>query len=224
MRGKETIWSFSRSEPTARRARRGVLVAAAVLAAAGCGDLFPPTHPYSTLEVEVVGTDGEPVADAGLVLYDWKREISYGQTRGDGRYVFRYVPEGEYGVMVGVPAGYRLPEGGQPHVHGIRLEDSSHESVSFVLVARRGAVRVVVLDEAGAPSSGVGMVLYSAGGRSWQGVTAADGSHTFDVPAGEYGVRPAAPAGYRSQPSHIDGLVVDEGSELEVTFSLVPTG
>jgi hypothetical protein len=210
----------SRSDPGGGAGRISMWIAASLLAAGGCSDLFPPTHPYSTLDVEVLTDSGAPVPGVGLVLYDWRGDMAYGGTRFDGTYAFRFVPEGEYGVIMGVPAAYRLPDGAERYQHGIRLAGSARERVSFTLVERRGIIRVLVIDEAGDPLEGVGLVLYDDTGRSWAGVTDAVGIYATEVRIGEYGVRPVAPAGYRSVPAYVDGIVVEEGEEREVTFSL----
>lgn len=212
-------------DPSDRRVRRRrplTLLATAVLALAACSDVFPPTHPYSTLEVRVTSDRGEPLSGIGLVLYDWKREMGYGQTGFDGTHVFRYIPEGGYGVWIGEPAGYRLPEGANPYVDGIGLAGSAREEVELVLIPLRGTLRVRAMEPDSVPVAGVRLTLYDTSGRTRDGVTGADGAATFELRVGEYGVRAVPPAGYAVEPESMDGIAVTEEAEAEVTFVLTP--
>lgn len=196
----------------------------AAFALPACSDIFPPTHPYSTLDVRVVSDQGEPLAGIGLVLYDWQREMAFGQTDFEGRHTFSYIPEGGYGVWMGEPAGYRLPEGANPYIDGIGLANSDRKSVEFVLIPVRGTLRVRTMEPDSVPVPGVRLLLYSTEGRTLEVTTGTDGLFTFDLRVGEYGLRPTPPQGYTIEPEYADGIAVTEDSEAEVTFVLTPAG
>ncbi len=182
----------------------------------GCTEVFPPSHPFSALEVEVNSRNGEGAQGVTLLLYDWKGEIDHGMTDARGRHVFEFVPEGEFGVqMIWIPEGYALPPGARDHVHALRLEDRNRLLVDFTLLKEGpGSISVTARTEEGEPVAGAVVEVRDTAGVVADGVTDASGALRFEeVPFGSYSVHAGETPGWTAVTASVEGLVVDEGAE-----------
>lgn len=102
----------------------------AVLAAAGCSDVFRPTYDYAEVAVRAVDDVGAPISGVDLTLYFGPYHHDFGRTRADGTHTFRFVPAGPYGIAAGAPAGYVLPEG-EVSYRIVQVEKGGSASVEF---------------------------------------------------------------------------------------------
>lgn len=203
---------------------------AAVVLGAGllssCSSLLSDGYDYGRIEVEVVRRSGEPVPGVDLVLYNWERHMAYGTTGAAGRYVFEFVPEGEFGVRAVPDGGYLPLDYDIPSVFldGVEVQKGGRAAVSFTLLkVGPGAVEVVVRHLTGEPIEGIPVEIYSYRGTFAKAKTDAAGRFVFqEVPFGSYGVRAIPPKGFVPSvgESYLDGLIVDEGSRDTVSFAL----
>lgn len=145
--------------PTGRGRRIPGRRAAAVLAVlllAACADLITNTQPYGSIEVTAVLTNGDPLPGVQLMLYTSVRTMAYGSTGPDGKYVFKFVPEGAYGVQAIPPNGYSRAAGTPRYIDGLHMSIRGHKSLKFTYVQSGSAVAARVEDDTGAPVPGAG--------------------------------------------------------------------
>lgn len=91
-----------------------LVIALFTIGLGACSDVYRPSYDYSEVLVAAVDGEGDPVPGVRLTLYIGWMHMGYGETRPDGTYRFDDVPSGIYGVEVGAPQGYTLPEGAKP--------------------------------------------------------------------------------------------------------------
>lgn len=138
------------------RVWRRVLTGGLALFGLGCSDIFRPSYDYGRVEVVATDPSGSAVPAVRLTLYTGQRHMAYGETRGDGRYVFRFVPEGEYGIEAGAPEGYSFPPGALPYaIVDAAAGSTVRASFTFVRTAPATAVlgRVVAPTSVGFPGN-----------------------------------------------------------------------
>jgi Carboxypeptidase regulatory-like domain len=199
----------------------------AALLLAGCSNLATDAQPYGTIDVNTVRSNGDPVPGVQLLLYTGVRPMAYGTTGMDGKYLFRFVPRGEYGVKATPPDGYGLPAGTPDYVDRLDMAPGQHESVTFTyLPACEGSIQAFVQDSTGAPVQGAGLTLYDAQSIITMATSDANGTYTFTglTCTTQFGVSVQAPAGYsvvqQRGSSFFDGLSLTDGEVLTVTFIL----
>jgi hypothetical protein len=178
-------------------------------------------HGDGTIHVRAEEPSGKPVSGVRLTLYSHLGPIAEGVADSEGRYSFRSVPFGQYGVQADPLPGYTLVT---RYVDGIDIEDGSEETVTLTLERCEGRIRVLTTDQAGSPIGGVPLVLYTSQGLVAEGKTDDRGVHDFvRVACGvQYGVRVDAPGlvvegGGRT---FVDGIEVSHGDERTVSFQL----
>lgn len=202
------------------------LVACSATLFAACSDLLTDGYDYGEIEVRTVRRSGEPVPGLDLALYGRGRDLGYGTTGDSGRFVFRYVPQGRYGVYVGISEAYRLLAGPEANVvDTIRIQPGERQEVTFTfLKVGSGTLAAQVSLETGEPAAGVRVRVYSFRGTAAEGVTTAQGRVEFpDLPFGNYGIEVQPAPGFSPAPGtlgYIDGLWVEEGSYETARFTL----
>jgi hypothetical protein len=199
----------------------GLLLAVASLLS-GCSDLFPSSYEYATVEVQANRWNGDPVPGVNLVLYTGERHMGYGVTDEEGRHVFHFVPQGEFGVGAVASDGFELMPANRPFITEIWIERGDAESVAFTLLKEgTGSIQVLARDESGEPVGGVTVSLYTHRGPLLEGETDADGSYTFEeVGHGSYGVAMEPLFGYRIPDRFFDGIVLEGGSRELIPLRL----
>jgi len=169
---------------------------------------------------------GAPIAGVSVVLYTGQRPMGYGTTDSGGRYVFRDVPQGLYGVRAIVPPGFEAAEdiiGGPPTTveDGLRVTHDTAPSIRFTLLKRGpGSLSAFVTDAAGVPLKSVMTTLYNSSRILDSVATNAAGAATFtNLPFGAYGIVVTRPTGFQSFSRQDDSLftfrqsiIVDDGS------------
>ena len=204
----------------------------------GCAELVTDILEYSTVEVSTTRRSGEPVEGVPLTLYIGGRDMAFGESDATGRYVFRFVPPNIYGVWEGSKPGYaRLAElfGGpvRDYVDNIVLGEGELKSVGFTyLKDGPGKISVTVEEADGTPIEQAEVTLYGHQHLSpRQDVeeqnTDPTGRVVFDpVTWGNWGVMVLPPDGYIAAGAGTlfeDGILIEEGVEEEVTFTLTRT-
>lgn len=211
---------------------------ALLLVAAGCDAWLTKPNLYNSVTVVVSQRNGAPVPGAGLSLYTGQRPMGYATTGSDGRYVFRDVPQGNYGVFATPPDGYdvleHLIQAPSSIVHdGLVVANDTLSPVRFTFLKRGpGTVSVHVADVAGGDLSGVSLTLYDPQAVDGKAVTDASGRATFtNVTFGLHGVLVERPLLYRdylapgdSLYSHKDNLIIDDGAADTATFQFKRCG
>lgn len=107
-------------------------IASLVLLLAGCSDVFRPSYDYANVVVTALDQEGQPVPAVRLTLYNGPQHLEYGLTGRNGRYDFRFVPAGVYGVAAGVPEGYAFPDNVPPY-RLLQVEKGGRVEIEFVL-------------------------------------------------------------------------------------------
>lgn len=211
---------------------RPATVLAALVLAAGCGDLFVSTTDFASVEVEITRRSGEPVPDTRVVLFTGERPEAEGRTGLNGRLVFErvptHLPERTFGVRVHPSPGWEWIESitDDPVVSfqdGIRVAEGERVTVSFTLMKRgHGAVEVVVGGPEGEPVPDAELFLFSLTNEHEDtGATGADGRFLFeDVPFGRYRVEVRAPPGYVADDGGAETVVGDALVEEDVVETL----
>lgn len=201
-----------------------ITTATLLLAAAACSELFTQPFEYGTVEVSAERGSGEPLPGVRIALYSGTRILDQGTSDSHGHLTFRLVPFGHLGVSAAV-TGLVL----QPNYQFVtfRMAEGAHQRVAFIFVACEESVSVLVLDNGGEPIRGAELSIYSPQEVVATGSTDVSGRHDFmPVPCGNYGVRVQAPSGYAVTEgpgsSYIDGLLVEDGAQIEVVFTLSP--
>src|SRR5690554_5294810 len=92
-----------------RRCRFSVVLFVALLSVA-CDELVTDFE-YSSVTVEAIRRNGEPVEGLEFLLYTGVRAMEYGTTDASGRYTFEFVPFGNYGVSTLLPPELSSLEG-----------------------------------------------------------------------------------------------------------------
>lgn len=209
-------------------------LAAALVLALGCDAWLTKPSLYNTVQVVATRRNGDPIPHVGLVLYTGQRQMGYGATDSSGRFTFTRVPQGFYGVAADPPAGYAAVEvliGGPPTtvIDKLTVADDTLSPVRFTFLKRGpGSILARVVDAGGKPLAGVAALLYSSTQVFDSILTDESGLVTFrNVPFGAYGVSLTRPVLYRSYQhfedslyAHRDGIIVEEGSEDSIRFSL----
>lgn len=203
-----------------------------VVAVAGCDTLLTRPGFYNHLEVVATRRDGTPIPGVRLVLYTAVRPVGIGATGADGRYTFRDVPEGNYGVFATAPAPYtafeHIAQGTVTSViDGLLVARDTLSPVHFRFKGP-GAVDITVTTDSGAPLDSVHVTLYTPTQTIITLITDPNGRVEFDSLAiGQYGVVVEPPPYYRDfapgeRPVVIrDGLSVpDEGVHDSATIAL----
>ena len=211
---------------------RAILALLTAVGATACSQLLSDPSRYGEVNVLVARFNGDPIEGAQITLYTGDRPVQYARTGPDGRYTFREVPFGLYGVALFAPAGYELPEnvvGGERSniVQGLEIRaDSVLPLLKFRLFrAGPGAVFVLAQDTAGRPVSGIQTSLYNANAVLQRGITGSDGRVTFiDVPLGTYGVNLRRLRGYYDFGEDpflaIDKQVIESGTADTIKVTL----
>jgi hypothetical protein len=226
-------WRSPKRGLSIRAAQVRTLVAAAVLAltAGACSELLRDGYDYGAVHVETVRRNGDPIPGVELALYSGARVWARGVSDADGRYVFRFVPPGNFGVRAVPPRErYAVVEGrGRSFIDGLQIDLGRDTAVSFTFLKfGDGAVQVAVRDPAGNPVPGTRLILYSGTVRM-EATADVNGVHRFEpVPFGNFGVRAVPPAGYsareRRGEAFMDGIEVDEGSVERAVLQLLRNG
>ncbi|HET7274382.1 MAG TPA: carboxypeptidase-like regulatory domain-containing protein [Longimicrobiaceae bacterium] len=88
-----------------------------------------------TIRVLVADELGEPVPNAGLVLYGGGAGLNRpAETLADGTAEFTEVPCGEYGVAIDPPAGFTVREGrGSSYIDAIVIEEFDDVQITFTV-------------------------------------------------------------------------------------------
>ena len=198
--------------------------------AVGCDSMVTSPSRYTAVEVHAARRDGSPIGGVPLVLYTGPRIMGYDTTNAQGLARFARVPEGEYGVYAGEPAGYQFPErllGGAAtnYVDRLNLYHDSTQTVRFrLLKIGAGTVTARVVDPSGTPVAGADVELYRLDAVLRRSRTAPDGGVIFlAVPYGLYGVRTGCPAEYQDlEPALVwqYGLVVEDGVTTDGQLTL----
>lgn len=205
---------------------RMAMVGVLCLFLAGCSEIVGEPFHYGTVEVSATRRSGEPVPGVRLVLYTGTRHLGYGATDDNGNLVFSFVPEGSMGVGTYPPDGYRpldLTEGYYTY-STFSLGEGEHHWVDFTyLKFGPGSVSVRIMDLEGKPIPGLPIQLYLPAAVFSEGTSDSVGEHTFeDVPFGFYGVRVIADRRFLVPSGSVfqDGLIVEDGVQVEATFEL----
>ncbi len=166
-----------------------------ILVLAGCSDLFTPGYDYATVHVMVSEPSGVGIAGVPLVLYTGVQRIALGTTNGSGRYDFRFVPPGNYGVAALRPERYTA---GLPFVDQIDAIEGSERSVSLVFCEGVPLLELRAVDDEGRPVPGVVFTLFNAAGINVRQVTSdATGKQEIgSFPEGLFRVEAMPPQGY----------------------------
>lgn len=207
---------------------------AAALFAAACDNWLTKPSLYNSVSVIVSQRNGAPIPGAALSLYTGQRPMGYATTGNDGRYVFRDVPQGNYGVFATPPPGYDLLENliqAPPSIFHDKLvvAEDTLSPVRFTFLKRGpGSLVVLVTQPDGTPLAGVPVTAYSPTTVNGKTTTDASGHATFtSVSFGVHGLLVERPFLYRdfrvvgdSLYAFRDNLIVDEGSSDTTTFRL----
>lgn len=162
-------------------------------------------------------------------LYTPTETVDSARTGSDGRVHYVSPLCGDYGVRVVPNNDWRVAPGrGSQFADGLIVHRGSALTVSLSAQYNscRGAIRVTVVDETGAAVPGATLGLYSSDVQSNASNVATSGTYTFgNLGCGlDRGVSIAAPAGWVAAPgrggSYVDGLVVTNGTTLDVKFTL----
>jgi hypothetical protein len=182
---------------------------------AGCDAWLTKPLLYNTVDVVATQRNGAPIPGVNLILYTGQRPMGYGATGLDGRFTFKRVPEGGYGVYAGLPGGYDILEhfipGNISFVRdGLLVADDTLVTVHFTfLKVGPGAIVVRVLQLDDAPIAGAQVVAYDASRQSTQATTDAAGTATFSSLAfGAYSIEVIRPVLYRDPGAPGDSLYV----------------
>src|SRR5262245_36717880 len=135
---------------------------------AGCDAWLTKPLLYNTVDVIATQRNGAPIPGVNLILYNGERPMGSGATGPDGRFTFRRVPEGAYGVYAALPGGYDVVEhfipGNISFVRdGLLVANDTLVTVRFTfLKVGPGAIVVRVLQLDGSPIAGAQVVAYDA--------------------------------------------------------------
>lgn len=205
-----------------------VLAALAPLVGAGCGGLTD-SYDYAEVTVSVADQRGRPLGEVPLTLFTSRRVVEYASTDAQGRYTFRFVPFGEFGVAATPPAGYSTDylasRGGDVVEDGLLIGEGDRMEVPLTITKICCATIVVRVQElSGEPISGVRVTGYSQDYNSSR-TTSPEGFVRFEaLPAANYGVVVDIPPGYALAPgrrNYVDGILPAIEEETNVTLVLV---
>jgi len=210
---------------------RPTLLALALLCTTSCDSMVTRPSLLGEVETTVQRRDGTPVRGSALILFTGARPMGYGSTDTSGRFRFRDVPYGVYGVRAVPPEGYTSTErvintGPADVADQLRVTGGDRVAASITLLkVGPGSVRVEVRDQAGQPLADIPLVLFAPSGPLARDTTDATGRAQFtEVPFGNVGVFAERPARFRDvgEPPlvAVDGLLVDEGSIELAAFRL----
>jgi len=192
----------------------------------GCSGLIPDSYEYGTIEVVAARRNGEPVEGVALTLYTGTRHLGYGVTDEQGRFEFRYVPEGRLGVHADPPPSHRPVDLDAGYLIEDNFGEGDHWELSFTyLEFGEGAIEVAVEEPDGSVIPGVRLQLFGPQGVLAEGVTDENGQYSFlDLQLGEYGVfafpRPAFSLPDGGPMGIAEGLLVDESHVEQVRFTM----
>src|SRR4051812_47976035 len=89
---------------------RALIFTALGLATGACDSWLTKPSLYNTVQVVATRRNGDPVPGVPVVLYTGQRPMGYGVTDSTGHFTFTRVPQGLYGVLASIPAGYDVTE------------------------------------------------------------------------------------------------------------------
>jgi hypothetical protein len=178
------------------------------------------------ISVRLTGPDGTPVPGIAMTLYRPTGPEREAVSDAQGSALFDAVPFGSWGIALYPPRGFLDWDEPTPFRDGIAIEEGSSESVAFALERCQGTVEARVSDRAGAPVEGHPVQLYDADGVLDDGVTGADGIHSFGpLSCWDVGLRlgrlvPWTHEEGRGRSFH-DGIRVTRGSLQTFDFEVV---
>lgn len=202
-----------------------------LLTLAACAEVITDLFEYGSIEVEAVRRNGDPVPGAELTLYSSFQVVAQAKTDENGHHLFDFIAPNQYGVHAEPPEGYLRPDNvlGGPStawVDGIVMEEGTESQASFTfLKIGPGRIEVSVREPDGEPIVGALVHAYSPGGEEL-GRDTVDGTGRVafeNVSFGNRGVWVMPPAIYLDfgeKPPFRHGLLVEEGSEVDVDFVL----
>lgn len=179
-----------------------------------------------SVAVRAVDQSGDAVAGLPLQLYQPTGVVAEAVTGADGTFLFGDVPFGIYGVFAFPAEPYSFADGSFPGIADDLLIDEGHrEDVQFTLERCSGRIRAVAVDQEGRSVEGAALLLYTWQGVVAEGSTDAQGTHRFTaIDCGDYGILITPPPGYSVDEgrgaNYFDGLQVEEGEDVLVTFEL----
>ncbi|HVX40768.1 MAG TPA: carboxypeptidase-like regulatory domain-containing protein [Gemmatimonadaceae bacterium] len=186
-----------------------------------------------TITVRVTRTDGSPMPDITVQLFDPHKVDSVATTDSAGRVVFRQVPFGDYGLVVFRPrfyADFASPNDSLYTFYNkdIIVDAGASDTATVALTRCGGYVRARVVDDAGAPVPGTLAVLYTPSPfvDISAGYTGADGRFAFPVeePCGiPLAIRLATPPGYSASGRgsfYVDDIHPANGTTKEITLQI----
>ena len=194
----------------------------------GSDTSFVFTAPLCRGAVNITVEDdaSNPVDGYPVEVYNDRGQTFDGVTEADGRMTFGAVFCGYYGARLKRFGDWDFPDGrGTGFVDGLVVLEGSTIDVSFAVSRCDGDVAVNVVDDASNPVAAYPIQLYDDRAQTFEGVTGADGRAVFDsVSCGNYGVRLQPSAGWTfidgRGTGFVDGLVIVEGSQLNVSFTV----
>jgi hypothetical protein len=195
----------------------------------GCAEVVTDILEYSTVEVSTTRRSGEPVVGVPLIFFTGGRVMAFAETDVSGGHVFQFVAPNIYGVRAETPPGYaRLDEllGGPvlDYVDNIEVGEGERESVGFTFFKiGPGRISVTVQEPDGTPIGQARVTLYSPQQAVDEMNTDPSGRVVFTpVPFGSWGVVVLPPAGFVAAGGSLfeDEILIEEGAEEEVTFTL----
>jgi hypothetical protein len=184
-----------------------------------------------TITIHIADASGPSLIGVPVKLYTGDRTIGETITDDSGNATFTDVPFGQYGVVVTRPIFYRDYNSPGDSLYSYRdqliAEADLVDSTTFSLEACAGTVRVLVLDEGGAPVRNATVTVYTPTERASIGATDGDGRALLRGPCvTSMGVYVTPPAGYAVAAgrgaSFFDGVTVTRGGTADVTFRLRP--
>lgn len=108
---------------------------------AGCDAWLTTPSLYNTVDVVVAQRDGTPIPGTNLILYTGDRPMGYAVTGLDGRFTFKRVPQGLYGVLATPPSGYDVLD---TFVHdGLLVANDTLLTVHFTFLKIGAGVAVI---------------------------------------------------------------------------------
>ena len=209
--------------PSGMVTRSGLLVEEGVEELA----LFTLERCRGSVRVLTVAEAGDPVRGAPVTLYEATGHVAVSSTGQSGERIFPMLPCGDYGVRVAPVAGYRLLSPAAGYVDGLVLGNEAVREARFTFATCRGTIRVLVVDDLGAPVSDAELILYQPGAVVAQVRSGPSGRFDFgDLPCRlDYAVKVTPPGGYAVTEgrgsSYLDGITVETGSAVQITFRLV---
>ena len=119
-----------------------VAASACAILLAGCDAWLTKPSLYNTVDVVVAQRDGTPIPGTNLILYTGDRPMGYAVTGLDGRFTFKRVPQGVYGVLATPPSGYDVFD---TFVHdGLLVADDTLLTVHFTFLKIGAGVTAVI--------------------------------------------------------------------------------